>query len=49
MSDRNTSRLAASLAVLLSEARGVGNISRDDKSSLALIDVYKRQPFAVKE
>ena len=30
-------QLAASLAVLLSEARGVGNISRDDKSSLALM------------
>ena len=37
LSDRNTSRFRASLPVLLSEARGVGNISRDDKSSLALM------------
>ena len=37
LSDRNTSRFAASLQVDLSEARGVGNISRDDKSSLALM------------
>lgn len=29
--------MAASLQVFLSEARGVGNISRDDKSSLALM------------
>ncbi len=35
--DRNTSRLCASFSVPLSEARGVGNISRDDKSSLALM------------
>ena len=37
LSERYTSRLAASLQVFLSEARGVGNISRDDKSSLALM------------
>ena len=36
-SDRNTSRFCASRLVHLSEARGVGNISRDDKSSLALM------------
>ena len=37
LSDRYTSRFAASRQVFLSEARGVGNISRDDKSSLALM------------
>ena len=37
LSDRYTSRFAASLQVDLSEARGVGNISRDDKSSLAFM------------
>ena len=37
VSDRNTSRLAASRQIALSEARGVGNINRDDKSSLALM------------
>ena len=37
LSERYTSRLAASRQVFLSEARGVGNISRDDKSSLALM------------
>ena len=37
VSDRNTSRLAVSRQIALSEARGVGNINRDDKSSLALM------------
>ena len=36
-SDKNTSRLCASRLVAESEARGVGNISREDKSSLALM------------
>ena len=36
-SDRNTSRFCASRLVAESEARGVGNISREDKSSLALM------------